>query len=314
MRIAIAGASGLLGSALARALAAGDGGNHTVLRLVRRPARTSGERRWDPAAGRIDGPGAGLDDVDAVVVLSGAGIGDRLWTRRYRREILVSRVEPVRTIAAAMAQGEAAGRDRVLLVPSAVGVYGADPGDAILTEASALGDDFLARVCRLTERAADAAREAGVRVVAMRTGIVLSGQGGYLGRQRLLYRAGLGGPVSGGAQWLAWITRADHVRAMRHLLAHSELSGPVNLAAPGAVRQRDFARALAASMRRPGVVPLPAGLLAPVLGPDMVAEVLRSGQRAVPERLLGDGFRFDHPSLPEALRWLPTEAAGGVGG
>lgn len=334
MRIAIAGASGLLGTALAEALSEGErpgigadpGGKaaHRVIRLVRRAPMGPGERRWDPAAGSIDGPGAGLDDVDAVVVLSGAGIGDRPWTSGYRREILTSRVDSVRTAAQAMARASASDRPvdgaeppsserrdgrrpRTLLVPSAVGIYGAERGDEELTEDSPLGDDFLARVCRLTERAAEPARTVGVRVVALRTGIVLSNAGGYLGLQGLLYRAGLGGPISGGAQWLSWVTRTDHVRAMRHLLLDSDVEGPVDVTAPGAVRQREFARAYAASLHRPAILPLPAGLLVPVLGPDMVAEVVRAGQRVAPRRLLADGFAFRHPELADALAWLPTE-------
>ncbi len=337
MRIAIAGASGLLGAALVQNLTVDPGPGIEVIRLVRRAPRSEDERQWDPAGGWIRGPGAGLDDVDAVVVLSGAGIADRPWTTRYRRQILTSRVDSVRTVAEVLSlartteastlpggadQPEAqpgatssmrATKDaalrpgRTLLIPSAVGVYGADRDDEVLTETSAVGEDFLARVCRLTERAADSARAAGIRVVALRTGNVLSPSGGYLGLQGLLYRAGLGGPISGGAQWLSWITRADHVRAMRHLLLDSDLEGPVNLTAPEPVRQGDFARAYAASLRRPAVVPLPAGLLRPVLGPDMVTEVLRASQRVMPRRLLDDRFAFDHPVLDDALKWLPTE-------
>ena len=207
-----------------------------------------------------------------------------------------------RTRSGPGATGDA--RPRTLLVPSAVGVYGADRGDEVLTEDSTVGDDFLARVCRLTEAAAQPARVAGVRVVALRTGIVLSSAGGFLATQRPLYLACLGGPISGGRQWLSWVSRRDHVRAMAHLLLDSQVSGPVNVTAPGAVRQGEFALAYGASLHRPARVPLPAGLLTPVLGPDMVAEVLRAGQRVVPDRLLRDGFRFEHPRLEQALRWV----------
>ncbi len=303
MRIAIAGASGLLGSGLTGALTAE---GHEVLRLVRRVPRGDDERLWDPTTHWIDRPG--LDDVDAVVVLSGAGIGARPWTSRYRRAILTSRLDPVQTVARALVDAQGV-RPRTLMVASAVGVYGADRGDEVLTEESTPGDDFLARVCRVTEGAARQAADEGARVVTLRTGIVLSALGGYLATQRPLFLAGGGGPIDSGAQWLPWITREDHIRAMVHLLTGSELSGPVNLAAPGAVRQRDFARAYAASLHRPSVLTLPSALLVPFLGPDMVKELLRAGQHAVPDRLLRDGFAFGHARLDDALSWLGEERA-----
>lgn len=296
MKVAIAGSSGLLGTALGASLAA-DG--HDIVRLVRREASGPDERPWDPGSHVISGPG--LDDVDAVVNLAGAGIGNRPWTSGYRRTLLTSRVEATRTVAEALADAPRRSEPRTFLVPSAVGVYGADRGEEVLDEGASVGDDFLARVCRLTEAAARPAADAGVRVVALRTGIVLSSHGGFLAMQRPLYLAGLGGPIDSGEQWLSWIAREDHVRAQRHLLEDSDLEGPVNLTAPGAVRQREFARAYAASLGRPCRLRLPTAVLVPVLGPDMVAEVVRAGQRVVPDRLLRDGFTFTQPRLVPAL-------------
>ena len=269
------------------------------MRLVRHAVRSEDERAWNPASHVIAEPG--LDDVDAVVNLAGAGIGDRVWTSRYRREILTSRVEATRGLAAALASAPRRAIPRILLVPSAVGIYGAEGGEGTFDESSPVADDFLARVCRLTEAAARGAAEAGVRVVALRTGLVLSHAGGFLAAQRPLYLAGLGGPIDSGEQWVSWIARSDHVRAMVHLLTDSDLEGPVNLTAPGPVRQREFARAFAASLHRPSLIRLPSAPLVPVLGRDMVGEILRSGQRVLPSRLLLDGFTFDHPRLAEAL-------------
>lgn len=296
MRIAIAGSSGLLGTALGTSLTE-DG--HEVIRLVRHEARGEDERPWDPMSRVIAGPG--LDDVDAVVNLAGAGIGNRPWTSSYRRAILTSRVEGTRTLARALADSPRRRAPRTLLVPSAVGVYGAERGDEVLDEGASTGDDFLARVCRLTEAAAQPAQAVGVRVVSLRTGIVLSSHGGFLQVQRPLYLAGLGGPIDSGEQWLSWISREDHVRAMRHLLLGSALEGPVNVTAPGAVHQREFARTYAASLNRPCRLMLPSAALVPLLGPDMVREVVRAGQRVVPDRLLRDGFTFHQPRLVQAL-------------
>lgn len=297
MRTAVAGGSGLLGSALVEALR--DRG-HEVVRLVRRAVRSDDERAWDPTSHVIADPA--LDDVDAVVNLAGAGIGNRVWTSRYRRAILTSRVEATRGLARALASAPRRSTPRTLLVPSAVGIYGAEGGERIFDEASAMADDFLARVCRLTEASTDEASAAGVRVVALRTGIVLSRHGGFLAAQRPLYLAGLGGPIDSGEQWVSWITRRDHVRAMLHLLLDSDLVGPVNLTAPGPVRQRDLARAYAALLHRPALLRLPTAPLVPLLGRDMVDEVLRSGQRVLPTRLLEDGFEFATPRLEDALR------------
>lgn len=297
MRTAVAGSSGLLGSALVAALREQ---GHEVVRLVRRAVRSDDERAWDPTSQVIAEPA--LDDVDAVVNLAGAGIGNQVWTSRYRRSILTSRVEATRGLARALARAPRRDTPRVLLVPSAVGIYGADGGEATFDETSPVGDDFLARVCRLTEAATRPAADAGVRVVALRTGLVLSHAGGFLAAQRLLYLAGLGGPIDSGEQWVSWIGRGDHVRAMVHLLVDSTLGGPVNLTAPGPVRQRDFARSYAASLHRPCLLRLPTAPLVPLLGRDMVDEVVRSGQRVLPERLLEDGFTFTHPRLEDALR------------
>jgi uncharacterized protein (TIGR01777 family) len=229
MRIAIAGSSGLIGTALRRRLAAG---GHDVIRLVRGDA-APGAISWDPAARRLDP--AVLAGVDAVVNLSGAGIGDHRWTDEYKRQIRQSRVDATTTLAEALAASD--GGPRVLLSGSAIGGYG-DRGDEELDETSPLGTGFLADVVRDWE-AATAAAEAGVRVVHLRTGIVLSPEGGALKNQLPLFKFGLGGRFGNGRQWQSWISIDDEVAAIEHLLT-SDVRGPVNLTAPAPVTNREF--------------------------------------------------------------------------
>ena len=289
------GSSGLIGSALVPALTE-DG--HDVLRLVRRTPRTAEEHRWDPQHWRIDP--ALLADVDAVVNLAGVGVGDKRWTEERKQEILRSRVDATTTVSTALAEAAAAdpGRQRVLLSASAVGWYG-DTGDRVVRENAPAGQDFLAHVCEQWETATAPAEQAGVRVVRLRTGLVL-GRGGLLGRLAPLFRLGLGGRIGSGEQYWPWISLRDEVDAIRFLLT-APLSGPVNLTGPAPVTNAEFTRALAQVLRRPAKLPVPGAALTAVLGEFAPVGVL-AGQRAVPAALEAAGFTWTHPDVTSALR------------
>jgi uncharacterized protein len=295
MKIAVTGASGLVGKALVPALRA-DG--HEVIRLVRRTPRTADEHRWDPRHRRIDP--AVLADVDAAVHLAGVGIGDRRWSAKHKQRVLSSRVDGTATISRAMADAAAAdpARPRVLLSASAVGFYG-DTGAAEVDESTPPGTDFLAQVCQEWEASTAAAEDAGVRVAHLRSGLVL-GPGGLLGRMAPLFRLGLGGRLGTGGQYWPWISLRDEVDAVRFLL-RTPISGPVNLTAPRPVTNAEFTAALARVVRRPAVLPVPRFALWLVLGEFAGIGVL-AGQRAVPARLLDAGFSFTHVDLEAALR------------
>lgn len=288
MRIAIAGASGLLGRATSRHLRAG---GHQVLALVRREASGPDERRWDPTAGRIDGPG--LADVDAVVNFSGAGIADARWSEERKTELRDSRLHSTTTIAAAL---EPDGRCRRLLNGSAVGFYG-DTGETVVDERTPQGAGFLAQLVADWEEAAHAAP---VPTAFLRTGQVLTRDGGFLGKQRLPFRLGLGGRIGSGRQFLSWIHVADYTRAISHLLT-STMTGPVNLTAPNPVTNAQFTAAFAQALNRPALIPIPLPAVRLLFGSEMVDEALLSGTRVQPRRLLDDGFGFDQPRLDEAL-------------
>lgn len=296
-RVAVTGSSGLIGTALKAALhERGD----DVVAFVRRPATNPGEVEWDPARGTVS-PGA-LDGVDAVVNLAGVGVGERRWTRSVRREILRSRVDSTRTLVSALVAQD---RPIHLVSGSAVGFYG-DRGDEIVTEATAPATTFLADVCRAWEGATAPASEAGHPVAHLRTGIVLAPEGGAMEPVLRLARLGLGGPLGSGRQFWPWITRADHVRAILHLLDHPEVTGPVNLVSPAPARQKDLAATLGEALHRPAVLPAPALAMRAVVG-EFAGEVLASC-RAVPERLLASGFAFEHATVPDAVDWLLRSA------
>lgn len=302
--VLVAGASGLVGSALVPALAAQ---GYTVRRLVRRTARTDDEISWDPAAGIL--PAGSLDGVSAVINLAGTGAGDHRWTKSYRELILSSRLTTTSLLArelakvrrATTADDEAAGR-LVLVQASATGYYG-DRGEEVLTEASSPGHGFLADVVQQWEAAADPARSAGVRVVNIRSGIVLSEDGGALGRLLPLLRLGVAGPLGSGRQFWSWITLADEVRAILHVL-ETDVSGPVNLTAPAPARNRELTRALGVAFHRPTVLPVPGWALSLVIG-GFSAEILGS-QRVHPTVLEASGFAFDHPTIHAAATWLAS--------
>lgn len=296
LTVAVSGSSGLIGSALLERLRQ-DG--HTVVPMVRRPAK-DGEIHYDPRNGVLDPES--LVGVDAVVHLAGAGIGDRRWTDRYRREILESRTLSTSLIAEAMASVANRGGPRVLLSGSAIGFYGAT-GDEELNERSAAGDGFLADVCRAWEAATSPAEDAGVRVVHLRTGIVLSPKGGALKKLLPLFRFGLGGRMGSGRQWQSWISLDDEVGAIVFLLT-ADISGAVNLTAPAPVTNAEFTKVLASTLSRPALVPVPSFGPKLLLGGELADALLFTGQRVLPERLTDAGYSFEHPTLSEALDTL----------
>lgn len=295
MRTAISGSTGLIGTALVTALK--DRGDE-VVPLVREEAQ-AGERRWWPKEGRIDGPG--LEDVDAVINLSGAPIAGKPWTESRRRLIRDSRVDCTKTIAAAV---DASERCTIFLSGSAVGYYGTT-GDVVITESDPVGENFLASVCQDWEAAAanDSARTA-----FLRTGLVLDADGGLLAPQVPAFKLGLGGPSGNGKQWMPWISLADEVRAIVHVLDH-DISGPVNLTGPNPVRNKEFAKALGAALNRPAFIPLPLPALRIALTSDAVDELILVSNRVLPEVLLESGFSFTDTQVRPTLKSLLDDDA-----
>ncbi|AWT42801.1 MULTISPECIES: TIGR01777 family oxidoreductase [Streptomyces] len=291
-RIAVAGASGLIGGALARSLAA-DG--HEVVRLVRREPRGADEVRWDPERGSVDA--AGLEGCDAVVNLAGAGIGDRRWTEERKALIRSSRVEGTRTLAEAVA---ALSRPpRVFVNGSAIGWYG-ETGDRAVDERAPHGRGFLPELCVEWEAAAGPAREAGVRTVCVRTGLVVSRRGGAWGRLFPLFSAGLGGRLGDGRQYWSYISLHDEVAAIRHLVDRDDLSGAFNLTAPQPLTNREITAAMGRVLHRPTLFSVPAPVLRAALG-ELAGDVLGSA-RVLPTRLLESGFVFAFPDIEGAIR------------
>lgn len=302
MRVLVSGAHGMIGAALLTRLA--DEG-HVGLTLDRPTSErrgvpgSRGSVPWDPVGGSLDRRAlAEHGPFDAVVNLAGAGIGDRRWSEARRRELVGSRVAATRLLA-----GELAAADQppgVLVSASAVGIYG-DRGDEELTEESPPGRGFLADLCRRWEEATTAAAEAGVRVVTLRSGIVLAPEGGALARQLPLFRLGLGGRLGDGRQWVSWITLADEVGAIVRAMSDPALRGPVNATAPNPVTNAELTRALARAVHRPALLAVPRVALALVLGAELVDEMLLASQRVRPARLTAVGHRFEHPDLDAAL-------------
>jgi uncharacterized protein (TIGR01777 family) len=290
VKIVVSGASGLLGSALVPALEA-DG--HDVVRLVRREPADEREVAWNPAAGTID-PEA-LAGADAVVNLSGTNLDTR-WTEKRKREIVESRVDTTSLLARTIASAEP--KPSVFVVAGGTGIYG-DRGDEILTEDSSLGSGFLADLGQAWEAAAAPAREAGVRTVNFRQGVVLSREGGALAKMLTPFKLGLGGRVGSGRQWWSWVSLDDVVAAYRRALT-GDLEGPFNLASPNPARSAQFTKALGRALGRPTIFPLPGLAVKAVFG-ERGEAVLLEGQRALPARLLDDGFSFAYPDLDQAL-------------
>lgn len=288
-RIAVTGATGMIGSALVGHLKSE---GHTVQKLVRRPVVSSDEIAWDPKAGTIDL--AALEGVDAIIHLAGANVGDRRWTKRYKAEILNSRLLGTNTIATAVSQI----KPSVFISASAIGWYG-ETGNRAVTENDRSGDDFLATVCKEWEGAADLAGD--VRTVKLRTGLVLEPTSGALGKMLPLFRFGLGGKLGNGKQWWSWITLHDQIKAICFLL-ENQIEGAVNLTSPNPATNQEFTSALARAMRRPALFPVPGFALKLVLG-GFSSEILGS-KRVIPKKLTDAGFQFDFPHLAPALAEL----------
>jgi uncharacterized protein len=293
MKVAVTGASGLIGSGLAAALRQG---GDQVIALVRRTPASADEIAWDPMAARGGLSPAALDGVGAVVHLAGAGLADHRWTDAYKEEIRASRVrgtEALATVLAAMDQPPA-----VLLSGSAIGWYG-DTGGREVDESAPAGHGFLPGVVRDWEAAADPARAAGIRVACLRSGIVLSRHGGVLGRVLTPFRLGLGARLGPGTQFMSWVTLADWIRAAQFLTGQPDLSGPVNITTPNPVTNAAFTAALGGVLHRPARLAIPSPVLSAALGG--VTSDLLSSARVLPRRLLGAGFTFTHPDLAGAL-------------
>lgn len=293
LHVAISGASGLIGTTLRESLA---GAGHRVTALVRR-APGPGEIRWDPTGGGLD-PDS-LRGVDSVVHLAGENLAEGGWSEARKRKILDSRKLGTRLLAEAMAR--ATGGPRTLVSASAIGYYG-ERGDELLTEASPPGTGFLPEVCVAWEEATRPAAEAGVRVVRLRTGLVLTPAGGLLQRVLLPFRLGLGGRLGHGQQWMSWISEGDLIAVYRHAL-EGRLTGPVNAVAPGAVRNEEFTRVLAKLLHRPAVMVVPRTALRLVYG-QMADEAILASTRVAPTALQASGFEFKHPELGPALAHL----------
>ena len=293
MQVAVTGSSGLIGTALVAALRA-DG--HEVIRLVRTAAAAPGAIAWDPRAERGGLDPQSLDGVSAVVHLAGAGIADKRWTEGYQAEIRNSRVQGTRALAGALAAMAAS--PGVLLAGSAIGWYG-DTGGREVTESDPAGSGFLPEVVRDWEAATGDAARAGIRVVTMRSGVVLSPGGGILGRLLPLFRLGLGGKLGSGRQMMSWIGLSDWVAAARFLLGRADVTGLVNLTSPNPVSNAEFTSALAAAVHRPAVMIVPVPALKLVVGG--VSSDILSSARVMPQRLLAEGFGFQHAGIAGAL-------------
>lgn len=292
MRIIIAGGSGLIGHALVVALRA-DG--HDVQRLVRRQARAADEVSWDPARHTLDP--ARLEVADAIVNLAGENLSAGRWTAARRERILRSRVDATGTLVEAVTR--IAHRPTVLVSASAVGFYGGR-GDETLSERSGIGRGFLPEVCLAWEADAQRAIALGLRVVCLRLGVVLTGEGGALGKMLPLFRLGLGGRLGNGRQWMSWITRDDVIGVVAEALADRRFTGAINTVAPEPVTNAAFTKALGTVLHRPTLVPAPAWALRLAFG-EMADAALLASTRAVPDRLEALGYRFKHPHLAEAL-------------
>ncbi|MGF6836126.1 uncharacterized protein (TIGR01777 family) [Paenarthrobacter sp. TE4293] len=298
MRIVMSGASGMIGTALSEHLAAQ---GHEVIRLVRRPAKEPSEWTWDPAAGELDE--AVLDTADAVVNLSGAGIGDRPWTKKRIKVLRESRLQATQTLTAAMRR--LGTPPATFISQSASGYYGASR-EGILREDSGPGYGVLGSLCVEWERMARTAPP-GVRVVTPRTGVVLSTAGGALGPLLPLLKLGLGGPFGNGRQYWPWITLADEASALAYLLT-SEVDGAVNVCAPESADVNSIVARLAEAFHRPAFCRVPRPALRLVLG-RLADELVLADQRMEPARLAAGGFQWQHPSLSDAMAWLTKDKA-----
>ncbi|MFC9996007.1 TIGR01777 family oxidoreductase [Nocardia sp. NPDC127526] len=291
MKVVVAGSSGLIGTALVAALRR-DG--HEVTRLVRRPAQARDEFRWDPASADLDD--RALRGADAVVNLCGVGVGRRRWNGSFKQELRDSRIVPTDVLASAAATAGVP----TLVNASAVGYYGGDSGDRVVTETSPAGTGFLASLCRDWEAATHPAGDAGVRTVLLRSAIVLARHGGLLGMLYPLYSLGLGGRLGNGRQYQPWISLDDEVGAILYALTHESISGPVNLCGPAPVTNAEFTRALGRALHRPTPLVVPGFALRLAVG-EFAEEGILHGPRAIPTVLEDAGYHFQHPTIGAAL-------------
>tara|TARA_B100000900_G_scaffold269412_1_gene230022 strand:- start:216 stop:1637 length:1422 start_codon:yes stop_codon:yes gene_type:complete len=298
-RILVTGSTGLIGTQLCAFLFSA---GHEVVRLLRRetvlPKHLSSCEtvRWDDRTGEVlEGS---FEGFDAVIHLAGAGIGDKRWSKARKALIRDSRTGPTRHLAEALAAAEQP--PEVFLSGSAIGVYG-NRGDEVLDEDSSRGEGFLCDLANDWENAATPVKEAGIRLIHLRTGLVTTAAGGFLGKQLLPAKMGAGGPIKGGRQRLSWISMDDYVHAVHHLMMHTVAQGPFNITAPTPVNQRTFARVLGRVLRRPSFAPLPGFVIRTLFG-EMGQELVLEGQHVEPKRLLDLGFRFEHPELESCLR------------
>lgn len=291
MKILVSGATGLIGSALAKAAGAA---GHSVTALSRK--KTPGSISWDPSTNTLDA--TALEGFDAVVHLAGESIAAGRWTATRKKRILDSRVQGTRLLANTLAQLQR--RPSVMVSASAVGFYG-DCGDRILREDSPPGNDFLASVCREWEQATEPASKAGIRVVHLRTGIVLAKEGGALAKMLLPFKMGVGGRIGSGRQYMSWIDLEDEVGVILHCLGRDSVRGPVNSVGPSPVTNAEFTKALGRALSRPTIFPLPAFMARVMLG-EMADALLLSSQRVEPAKIQSAGFRFQHTNLEQTLR------------
>jgi uncharacterized protein (TIGR01777 family) len=293
MNVLISGATGLIGSALSEEL---ERKGHSITRLTRSP-RSENDLRWDPDAGTISGS---LEGHDAVVHLAGESIAEGRWTPEKKRRILQSRKQGTRLLAESVAK--LATPPGVMVSASAVGYYG-DRGNEVLREDSSPGSDFLAEVCKAWEAAADPAREAGIRVVHPRFGIVLSPEGGALGRTLSIFKLGGGGRIGSGRQWWSWVALDDVVGAIVHALTDDSVEGPVNVGSPHPMPNAEYTKVLGKVLNRPTVFPVPAPALRVAIG-GVADALLLASQRMQPAKLQETGYAFRYPELEDALRHL----------
>ncbi len=291
--VAITGGTGMIGSALTWLLRTG---GHTVRWITRRPDAARGDIGWNPESGALDE--SAMEGVDAVVHLAGANVGER-WTVEHRRQIIESRRLGTRTLVAAVRRMSR--HPEVLVSASAIGYYG-DTGAMMIDESSEKGIGFLSDVCKVWEDETKPAAAAGIRVAIARTGIVLSPAGGALAKMLPPFQLGLGGPLGSGNQWMSWISLDDEVGALYHLLMSPDASGVYNLCAPAPVPNSEFVATLGSVLSRPAILPVPAFALRTLFG-EMAQATILEGQRVLPNRLLGEAFRFQHPNLESALRF-----------
>jgi uncharacterized protein (TIGR01777 family) len=291
MRIAITASTGLFGTQLITRLRAA---GHDVVPIIRGD-ETHRDSMWQPEAGWIR-PGA-FEGMDAVVHLSGASIGDGRWSASRKELLRRSRIDSTELLVNHLSELDA--KPATLVSASAVGYYGAH-GDEEVTERSDAGEGFLAELCRDWEAEARRAEDAGIRSVQLRSGILLSQQGGALAKMLTPFKFGLGGPIGSGRQWLPWVARSDAAAAVEFALTHDQLTGPVNVVAPGVVRNREFVKALGRALHRPAIAPLP-GFAVRLLFGEMGEQTLLWGQRVRPEALTAAGFAFEYDELPSAL-------------